>query len=125
MARKTRIRGAGTRAADKYDPSSESLATDSEVEQRARKHSEIFHNAREQVTKLIKDDDGILTHIKKYNNADEDILLQNSEFSYSGTLLQTITQYYYDTQGNLYMQLKKTFEYNGSELTGIRNEKEV
>ena len=125
MAGVTKLRGRQTRASEKYDPSGQGLASDSEVEARVRQHSTLFHHNRGDVTKLTFDSEENLTDIKTYIDDDESILLAHSNFTFTEGNLSEINKKVYTVDGSeIYMHLKKSFTFtvNGT-LDKIINEK--
>lgn len=125
MGRVTKLRGAQTRASEKYDPSGQSLASDSEVEARVRLHSTLFHHNRDDVIKLLFDIDQNLTDIKTFNNDAEDLLLAHSAFTFiNGEITEIDKKVYAQDGSELYMHLKKTFNFDANgNLTSITNTK--
>ena len=123
----TKLRGRQTRASEKYDPSGTGLASDSEVEARIRKHSELYHHNRNDVTKLYFDTNENLTDIKTYNDSNENVLLAHSAFEFiDGNLSKIIKKVYENNGAKLYMHLEKIFSFdiNGN-LESIANNKIV
>jgi len=119
----TKLRGRQTNASKIYDPLGTGLASDGEVEARVKLHSALYHHNRNDVTKLLFDDDQNLTDIKTFNNENEDILLAHSAFTFDNGNISEIDKKIYSEDGNtLYIQLKKTFNFdtNGN-LTSIDN----
>jgi hypothetical protein len=121
LGRITKIRAEQTRADEKYDPSGHSLATDSEVESRIRKHSALFHHGRDDNSKMTFDADGKLTDIRVWDETDT-LLLQHSEFTYdlSGNLT-TLVKTVWEEDGAEYTKLQKDFLTVNGILTEIQN----
>ena len=121
----TKLRGKQTRANEKYDPSGAGLASDAEVEARVKLHSSLFHHNRDDITKLIFDINNNLTDIKTFNNANEDILLAHSSFTFVNGEISVIDKKVYKSDGlSLYLHLTKTFLFDANgNLTSIDNKK--
>jgi len=123
MARLTKIRANQTRAADAYTADNNNLATDGEVEQRVRKHSELFHHNRDDKTVFTYDVNGNLSKLEIY--ADDNIsLLQETSYTYLNNSILQIVKEVWDADLLQYLKLQKDFIYNASgNIISIQNTK--
>ena len=123
----TKLRGRQTRASEKYDPSGTGLASDAEVEARVKKHSELYHHNRDDVTRLYFDTSENLTDIKTYTDSNENVLLAHSAFTYSdGNLSKIINKVYEKDGSTLYSHIEKIFSFDANgNLETITNNKVV
>lgn len=120
MAFITKTRGTQSRANEQYNPNSDSLATDKEVEDRVKKHSAFFHSSRNQFTEYVLDGSGTLTDIMTYVDDTKTQLHNQSNFTYTLGVLTEINKRVYENDGiTLYSHTQKLLNYLGEDLIDI------
>ena len=117
----TKIRSRQTRAADEYSPEGDNLATDTEVENRVRKHSSIFHNIRNFDIKFEFNSNDDISKITYYKQGTTDVL-KEANFTYnSDNDIDTITKEIFDNDLNSYNKVKIEFTYDNGDIKNIKN----
>lgn len=126
MAVFTKTRGTQSRASEQYNPNSDSLATDKEVEDRVRKHSSFFHSNRNEFTEYVLDVNGVLTDIMTYADDTKMHIHNQTNFIYTLGVLTEINKRVYESDGiTLYSHTTKTLNYIGTDLVDITTVKVV
>lgn len=126
MAFITKTRGSQTRAGEEYNPLSDGLASDREVEDRVKRHSADFHSNRNEFTEYILDEFGVLTDIMSYADDTKTQIYTQTNFVYTEGSLTQINKRIYEPDGiTLYAHTQKVLNYVGDTLVDITTVKIV